>query len=64
MARLSKEKVEMIRKFCMTHPKRDAALRFGVYLKTIYNHTKGINCKKSLQENLEVINSGATFKKN
>lgn len=44
--KLSKEKIEQIKKFCETHPKVDAVKRFGVSTATVHNHTKGINWKK------------------
>lgn len=64
MEKLSQEKIDMIRKFCVTHRKSEAATRFSVALQTVKRYTKGLHWKKSLQENLEVLDSGATFKKN
>jgi hypothetical protein len=49
--RVSKEKIEQIRKFCQTHPKRDAEKRFGLTAATIHRHTKGINWKKKNNKN-------------
>lgn len=44
--KVSKERIEQIRKFCMTHPKRDAEKRFRLTATTIHRHTKDINWKK------------------
>lgn len=44
--KLSKERIEQIKKFCLTHPKVEAARIFRLSKNTIDNHTKGINWKK------------------